>query len=192
MRKQLTFLLALCHLCAIGQEFRCIVPGEDRFFSDGSLLGLRVIGSEPVPEGTLHHFHHDLRPVDFGDSSGCNPNMQCNAMSTDVAYYTMLGASWMGTYMLEQPDGNDLFFNLEGDTIRINTLAGAGESWTLLRWNNMERLEATVSAVVIETVLGTSQLVKTLTLQAFNADGIAIAHPLNGTEWKLSQYDGLV
>ncbi len=176
---------------AFGQEYRCIVPGEDRFYTDGAMLGLRIIDSETVPEGILHHFHHDLRPVAIGDPSGCNPDTECGDSNVDVVYYTTIGASWLGTSLLERPNGHNLFFNMNGDTITINTSAELGDSWTVFRWGDTARIEASVSAIATETVHGTSQLVKTLTLQAFDADGLAMAHPLNGTEWKLSQYDGL-
>jgi hypothetical protein len=192
MRKLLPLLFLLGSASAFGQEFRCVVPGEDRFYLDGSMLGLRIIDSETVAEGILHHFHQDLRPVEVGDPSGCFQGPDCSDFETESVFYTTQGASWLGTSMLEQPDGFNLFFNKNGDTIRVNTLANMGESWAAFLWGDTAHLEASVSAIGTENVMGSAQMVKTITLQAVDSDGNPIAHPLNGVEWKLSQFDGLV
>jgi len=192
MRTTLLLLALLGTSGAFAQDFRCVVPGADRFFSDGTMLGLRVIDSETVPQGVLHHFHHDLRPVAFGDPSGCFIGPDCGDPEFGSVYYTTQGASWLGTSMLAQPDGHDLFFNKDGDTIRVNTLAMQGESWDAFHWGDTARLEATVSAMATETVMGAAQVVKTIAFQALDANGASMAHPLNGAQWKLSQYDGLI
>jgi len=47
MRFPLLILLTMNVTGAMAQDFRCIVPDEDRFYMDGEkMLGLRVIGSE--------------------------------------------------------------------------------------------------------------------------------------------------
>ncbi len=188
--------LALCFLFlyvsgALAQDFRCIVPGEDRFYMDGGrMLGLRIIASETVDEGIIHHFNHDLRPVGFNDPSGCNPYSECASSGMDYAYYTLSGASWMGTHMLEAPDGMNVFFNLNGDTIRVSTLAELDESWTVFQWGDGSRLDATVLTIDPEDVQGMVQAVKTIGLQVLDDEGSMIPHPLNDEQWKLSQHNG--
>lgn len=192
MRHQLISILIMCAAEAWGQDFRCIVPGEDRFYMDGGrMLGLRVITSETVDEGIIHHFNHDLRPVGFNDPSGCNTASSCSEMEGD-AVFTGNGATWMGTHMLERPDGYNLFFNFLGDTIRVNTLANAGESWIVFNWGDSLHLIATINSIDGQTVNGTLQDVKTISFQAVDSDGNPTEHLMNSQQWQLGQHDGFV
>jgi hypothetical protein len=191
MRHLLFSILIMCAADAWAQDFRCIVPGEDRFYMDaGRMLGLRVIDIETVNGATFYHFNHDLRPVGFNDPSGCNPYSACNSSGMDYAFFTLSGASWMGTRMLETSDGMNLFFNLNGNTIRVSTLAEEGESWTVFQWEDGSRLDATVLTISSEDVLGSAQDVKTIGFQVLDTQGSIIPHPLNDEQWKLSRHNG--
>jgi hypothetical protein len=175
---------------AWAQEFRCIVPEEDRFFMDATMLGLRIRNSDTLAEGILHQFHYDLRPVAIGDPTGCNTAVDCDDFGFTDAYFTLFGASWMGPNMLEMSNGSNLFFNVSGDTIVVNTLAELNESWTVFNWSDTATLEATVTSITTETVLGTAQSVKTIAFQAYDSSGAEMNHPLNEAIWKLSQFEG--
>jgi hypothetical protein len=192
MKHLLLFFLLPPFYGAWAQDFRCIVPGEDRFYMDGNnMLGLRVIASDTFAEGIIHHFNHDLRPVGFNDPGGCNPYSSCDEMMAE-AYFTVNGASWMGTHMMEYSDGMNHFFNLTGDTVRLNTLAGVGDSWVVFQWADGSRLDASVLSIAQENVLGVVQDVKTIGFQAMDAGGSMSLHPLNGEQWRLSRHNGLV
>jgi hypothetical protein len=182
----------MCAADAWAQDFRCIVPDEDRFYMDsGRMLGLRVIDIETVNGATVYHFNHDLRPAGFNDPSGCNTASSCDEMEGD-AVFTGNGASWMGTHMLERPDGYNLFFNFLGDTIRVNTLANEGESWTVFNWGDSLQLIATITSIDGQTVNGTLQDVKTISFQAVDSVGNPTDHPMNSQQWQLGQHDGFV
>jgi hypothetical protein len=190
MLKLPLFFAILFSIPVLAQDFRCIVPDEDRFFMDGTMLGLRVIDSDTNSVGIIHNFQYDVRAVSFGDASGCNPVTSCEENPFTEVYFTQLGASWMGKAMLEKSDGNNIFLNFNGDTIVINTLAGLNESWSVYHWGDTAKLDATVTEISTETVLGVSQFVKTISFQAYDSSGVEIAHPLNAVEWKLSQFEG--
>jgi len=192
MRHLLFFLLFLSFSGAWAQDFRCIVPGEDRFYMDaGRMLGLRILTSETVEEGIIHHFNHDLRPAGFNDPSGCNTASSCEEMEGD-AVFTGNGASWMGTHMVERPDGYNLFFNFQGDTIRVNTLAAESESWTMFSWGDSLQLIATITSIDELTVNGALEDVKTISFQAIDSNADLYDHPLNSQQWQLSRHDGFV
>lgn len=169
MRHLLFFLLFLPVADAWAKDFRCIVPGEDRFYMDGGrMLGLRVIASETVDGGTVHHFHHDLRPVGFNDPSGCNPDTSCG----ERFRFTRTGASWMGDHMVEYENGLNLFFNLLGDTIRIYSTAALGESWVVCNVSDTLFVHGTVSSIAEEQVMGSTQLVKSISFTVIDSVGV--------------------
>lgn len=98
----------------------------------------------------------------------------------------------MGLSMTETPTGRNSFVNLNGDSIHIETLAQSGDEWTVFSWANGNMIKGTVTDESTQQVSGISQIVKTIRLDVVNALGNPMSHPLNGLEWKVSQFSGLV
>ncbi len=100
--------------------------------------------------------------------------------------------SWLGKYVIVCPDGDNLFFNKNNDTIRIKTAALAGESWECFRYSNGNYIESTLGLVSVESFLGITDSVKTFTFQLKNSGGNNISHPINQEVLKISKEYGMV
>jgi len=102
------------------------------------------------------------------------------------------GGSVLGEKVILTHDGWYYLFNRNDDTIRINTAATTSQSWRLCNLSGGGYVTATVNSLTIELVLGQSDQVKLITLQAKDQSGANISHPLNNQPFKLSQHYGLV
>ncbi|NCA76246.1 MAG: T9SS type A sorting domain-containing protein [Alphaproteobacteria bacterium] len=102
------------------------------------------------------------------------------------------GGSVLGEKVILTHDGWYYFFNRNDDTIRINTASTTGQSWRFCNLSGGGYVTATVNSLTVEQVLGQSDQVKLITLQAKNQSGANISHPLNDQPFKLSQHYGLV
>lgn len=102
------------------------------------------------------------------------------------------GGSVLGEKVILTHDGWYYFFNRNDDTIRINTAATTGQSWRFCNLSGGGYVTAMVNSLTVEPVLGQSDQVKLITLQAKNQSGANISHPLNSQPFKLSQHYGLV
>jgi len=85
-----------------------------------------------------------------------------------------------------------LFFNWVGDTITIIPGTGLNQGWTLFHFTNGPYFQANVSSIAPESFLGTTDMVKTITLQAKNGLGVNIPHPINGMTFKISEHYGII
>lgn len=99
--------------------------------------------------------------------------------------------SLLGHKIIKTQAGWFYFFNRYGDTIRINSLAIVDQSWKFCQLPGNGYLEAKVTSISNETVLGISDPVKVITLQAKDAANNNIPHNLNQKTIKLSQHYGL-
>ncbi|MCX6278103.1 MAG: hypothetical protein NT004_08395 [Bacteroidetes bacterium] len=99
--------------------------------------------------------------------------------------------SILGRKILKRQNGWFLFFNTDNDTISINTQAALNETWKFCNLPDNGYIQAKVSNVGNEIVLGLTDQVKTITFQAKNSGNVDIPHILNQRDIKLSQHYGL-
>jgi hypothetical protein len=101
-------------------------------------------------------------------------------------------ASLIGKKVVIKPDGSNLFFNRNGDTISLKTQAQIDESWiAFLRADNFQ-VEAKVKSVSFEDFLGLKDSVKTITFRVIGKQGNTIDHDLNSLKVKISKNYGFV
>jgi hypothetical protein len=91
-------------------------------------------------------------------------------------YYTEKGPSWIGKKMTDCGNSMNLFFNKENDTIYIKTNALLNESWKMFTFSNGNYVQATISSKALETIIGLSDSVKTISLQVKNSSGTNISN----------------
>jgi hypothetical protein len=103
-----------------------------------------------------------------------------------------IGPSWMGKYMITDNSGNTYFFNEQNDSIRFRTGAGVNEPWIFARFNSVSYIEAKVSALEIDTILGLPDSTKTIVFQARLNNGDTITSPINLLQLKLSKHYGFI
>ena len=99
----------------------------------------------------------------------------------------------LGRKIFKRHDGWFWFFNMLNDTIKINSQAGLLESWKFCSLPDSDfcYLQATVSAIDLDSVAGTVDTVKVISFQAKNAFGSNIACIFNQKSIRLSRQYGL-
>lgn len=99
--------------------------------------------------------------------------------------------SVFGHKVLLLNNGTEVYFNLHNDSIVINTLAVAGETWRVFSKNDLIIIGEVISHQP-ETFLEITDSVKTVTFQAYNNTMEPIAHTINGKNLKISKNHGVV
>lgn len=101
-------------------------------------------------------------------------------------------ASWIGEKVLVKPDGTNLFINRDGDTITLKTSARLNESWIAFQHGDDFSVKATVQSVGLETFLGLTDSVKTISLTVIDKNENTLEHPLNMLKLKISKTYGFI
>ncbi len=99
--------------------------------------------------------------------------------------------SILGRKILKKQNGWFFFFNANDDTISLNTQATLNETWKFCDLPDNSYIQAKISNIGNEIVLGLTDQVKTIAFQAKNSSNIDISHILNQRYIKLSQRYGL-
>jgi len=100
--------------------------------------------------------------------------------------------SWLGTKTVIKPNGDNLFFNNEQDTILLKTQAQLNDNWNLFTLDSASYLEGAVTDISSETILNSAVNIKTITLQRKDYSNNPLGHPLNGKTIKISETLGIV
>lgn len=178
MKKYLTaFILIFSSFFGISQNFQTIRNDGIYLFSDtnGNVKSIRI----------------DSVASDGLDSVFCNFN---SIRPNDLVYtcFTPYGASWMGKYIIVNPNGFNFFFNSSNDTIKINTQASLLESWKCFSYINGDYIEASVFAINYISFLGVTDSVKTINFQFKDSSGASLSHAINNYNIRLSKFHGLI
>ncbi|MDD4604246.1 MAG: T9SS type A sorting domain-containing protein [Bacteroidales bacterium] len=99
--------------------------------------------------------------------------------------------SIFGRKIYRTADGMFYFFNKLNDTVYVNGKSNLNDSWRFCKLNSGSFLEATVTSIAPDSVMGVLDDVKLITLQAKRTDGTPIGNPWNGKFLKLSKHYGL-
>lgn len=110
---------------------------------------------------------------------------------TGSACFDSVHGTVLGNKVYKRHDGRFFFFNRRHDTIAINTQAGLYETWRFCDIDARSYIMAKVSAITNETVLGKTDLVKIISLQARDNNGNNIPSIFNQKVFKLSKNYGL-
>jgi len=178
MKRTLFFLFYCFPTILISQNWQNVCSPGTTFYTDtaGNMAAFRLDSLIFLPNSdTIYYSYRTIR-----DSLTA---MTCS----DTSYGSILGFRVILTH-----DGWYYLFNRFGDTMKINTNAGLNQSWRFCEMTGGGYIKATVSAIMTDSVIGQPDLVKYITLQAKNAGGTNISHPLNGHLFKFSKNYGLV
>ena len=110
---------------------------------------------------------------------------------SDTGCLDTTSGSILGRKIYKTQTGWFYLFNRNGDTVKINSQATLNQSWRFCPLPANGYLEANVTSVISDTVLGAPDAVKIITLQAKDAGNNNIEHPLNQKSIRLSQHWGL-
>jgi hypothetical protein len=104
--------------------------------------------------------------------------------------YSPYQPSWAGSRVVVHPDGANVYFNRENDSIVIKTKVKFGESWIVYQKNDSISVIAEVVVFDTASVLGQLDSVKTIQFHVLNSSGEKMDHRLNNLEVSISQNFG--
>jgi hypothetical protein len=152
LNKILLCILSFCALNASvwSQDYQTFRSTDVHYFrenNEGMMLASQIVGKMLIAGDSIFYPFKSFR--------------------FDSPYYDgLLTSGWMGKKIIVQPDGLNLFFNKDLDTITINTQAEIGESFTFYNYDSGTTIEATVVSIEEEMVLDVLDTVKTFVLSS--------------------------
>jgi len=109
----------------------------------------------------------------------------------DTGCQDTTSGSILGRKIFKTQSGWFYLFNRNDDTVKINSQATLNQSWRFCPLPANGYIEAKVSAIVSDSVLGSLDVIKIITLQAKDSGSNNITHFLNQKSIRLSQHWGL-
>jgi hypothetical protein len=171
----LLLFLIIVTLKAQSHDYQTVHAGRVALFynSDNRIKGLRI-DSVKVAQDTILYPFATIQEV---SAYGC---------------FSPYKASLIGEKVVVKPNGINLFFNREGDTITLKTNARLNEKWIAFRRASTFSVEASVQSVELGNVLGLSDSVKTIIFRVLDQQGNTVDHALNKQNVKISKTYGFV
>lgn len=99
--------------------------------------------------------------------------------------------SVLGREVIKTASGWYWFFNSANDTIKINSRASQNDTWKFCNLPGHAYIEAKITNIITDSVLGTTDSVKVISFQAKDSVNNNITHLLNQKFIKLSKHYGL-
>jgi hypothetical protein len=170
----ISFLFLSGILQASSQNFRTVVSGHDSYYKaaysiwtyqlEENIQAVKIDSVVSLLSGdSVFYFYKQMQDTSYIYG-------ECNL--------DMTAPCWLGTHALIRPDGENLFFNREGDTISIKTLAGLGDSWVFNRQEDYY-FRATLESIELSPEAGTNDSVKIISLQTFSNSGSPVPNWFN-------------
>jgi len=158
----------------IGQNYQTVSSGRTVYFTNdtGKIKAIAIDSTELETDSVLYPFYNMQQMSD-------------HCFSKNVA-------SWIGSKIIIEPNGMNLYFNKLNDTIKINTLAKLNDSWIAYQATDNLSITATIIEQSLETFLGLQDSVKTIGLQAYDQNNNPIEHSINSKTLKISKNHGFV
>lgn len=175
----MTGRLILCWLVftfsfALGQNYQTIKSTDINYFGSPNndyILATKIDSVEVIAGDSIFYPFKSIR-----EYYGSNPN---------CFYYR--SPSWMGSMVIIQSDGMNLFINSWGDTIHIDTQADIGTTFQLYYSPSTFTVNATVTSITEEVVLDMVDSVKTYTLSSASP-----FYNFPNEEIRIGKYSGLI
>ncbi len=168
------FILLSSYVCS-AQNYQCLQAGVKRYYtnSNGYLRGMRIDSVKTVGSTKYYYPFHTARG-DYQSGAELDSN----------------GGSWLGKEVIVQADGTFLFDNIWHDTIVLKTQANTGDAWILYNDTTQQYYTATVVSSDTLTVLGVTDSIKKIRINAYNAAGADTADDVDNFELILSKNHG--
>ncbi|MBE2288304.1 MAG: T9SS type A sorting domain-containing protein [Chitinophagaceae bacterium] len=148
-------LLFLLTRISVAQDYRCIIPGTESFFTTSKhyLRGIRIDSVHTAGSTNILFPYRSLRGNSF------------YGMSTMSA-----GGAWVGDKIFVQPDGTYQFTNIWDDTVFIRSQAELGDSWDFYSDTSKIYYRAMMTGKVVRLVDGSPDTVKSIQVKAYHRD----------------------
>lgn len=153
---------------------------------------------QTIRSGRIAYFDNDqgwvncirIDSVSFDKDSVLYP--MANIQQIGYNCFNPKGNSWIGKKVIIQKNGVNLFFNNEKDTIRINTRANVGKSWTLFEIKDSIKIIAEVLSAETQSILGETDSIKTIGFKVYEKNILAEHHYLSDKSLIISKNNGFV
>jgi len=171
----LLFLFTALALNSQAQDYQTVCADRSALFKNptNQIIGLRI-DSVKIESDTILYPFATIQDV---SAEGC---------------FSPYKASWIGQKVIIKPNGNNLFFNRECDTITLKTRAQLHESWITFHRADTFIVEATVQNISSGEFFGLNDTVKTIHFRVSDQNGNTIEHDLNNLKVKISKNHGFV
>lgn len=186
MKKPLHILVILLSCCvdSFAQNYAAFVPSREAYFSyyspasGASSVDAIKADSVGVNGGSIHYADYTREVIEGGWNNYC-----LNFSDT----------SWMGhSLLLNSVSSVSVLMNEQNDSIVFYGSATVGQTGMLYTFPNGGVIRGTVSSLTFSSVMNATDSIKTLTLQAYDASSMPIAHPFNGKTVQIAKTRGLV
>ena len=179
----------------LGQDYKIVLPGRAQYF-----LSIPV-DSVSFSNSNWNHYSWSLVKVAWMDSSASFAGgtiyfpfhtWRDTAAVPQDDCGLMYGPSWIGREIEELNSGTNWFFDLHGDSIRMETLMPVGSSWIMAALDSGRFAKATIDSITWMTQASIQDSVKCISLQAVDQFGVPVANqPINGFVIRISKSNGL-
>jgi len=177
MKKKILILnLIILSFTGSGQDYQNICSPGITFYSSSSNSFGAFRQDSIVPTGANDTIFISFRAIRAVYDTGCSDTTN---------------GSVLGRRIYKTASGWFYFFNRSGDTVKIFTQSAINQSWKFCPLPANAYIQATVTSIIMDSILGATDNVKIITLQAKDEFGNNINHPLNQKFIKLSQHYGL-
>ena len=176
MKKILLLLLCFSGGMLVAQNYQNICTPGITFYinSAGKIMAFRQDSIwSPGNNDTIFISYRTIRPFFI---NGC---------------YDTTNGSILGRRIYKKQDGTFYFFNWNHDTLTIKAQAAINETWKFCNLTGGSRIDAQITDISQDTVLGLADQVKVISFQAKDLNGNNISHFLNQKTIKLSQHYGI-
>ena len=170
-------LLLLSKSFLLAQNYNIVVNGRTYFYDkNGQILAVRADSVISLAGDSLF-YHFNMYRDTVEQTQGC----------VDV-----YGGSLLGKKNILSQDGKFKIITFRNDTVVLLPYALLDETWIMYHLVNGSYLEAKITDISNQVVLGDTEEVKTISITAMDAQGDTISHPFNQKHLLLSASHGLL
>ncbi len=174
-----------------GQNYNTVIPSQQQFFQLDNSIGFGWPNANTIWSPVKVLYFDSSSIITNGISRFSFYSWRDTNYMSQCVYEN--GPAWMGYEMQEYNNGLNLFFNIRGDTIRIETLASVNDSWHLYDSINGDYIRAHVDSITWMQYGGVLDSVKCISLSALDNAGLLLpGNPVNGLSILLSKSNGFL
>jgi len=170
-------LFLICTLCVIlsklyAQDFQSVNANRIAYFSfyGNDFIFLRI-DSVAYKGDSVYYPQRSLENVDYDCFSPTSP-------------------SWAGSKIIIRPNGTNIYFNRNNDSVVIKTQAALYEKWIAYHIRDSIIVEAEVTKLQSDTLLGLTDSVKTIQFRVLDANSKPLQNQLSQITLELTQHYG--
>jgi hypothetical protein len=181
MKLTYTLLLLCISTLSFSQNWQTIKSIDTNYFKANTLIGPNHLLATQID--SVDYTNSDSIFYPFKTLRKLMNPIQINSITCSA----IAGDGWLGSKIIIKPNGDNLFFNNNNDTILIKTLANLNDSYTVYTFPQGYTIEATVTSIQEEVILGILDSIKTYQLTSTSP-----SYVINNQSFKIGKHSGLI